>query len=237
MTSLTHRACSIDDCGSPVRARELCNRHLLRLQRHGDPLGGGFSRPQLPSGPCSINGCDKVASSAGYCAMHYQRVRKHGDPSAVFWHNGVRQGESPNTQRDDLGRKLCTQCNAWLDVSLFKGNSHMADGLLSYCKRCYRDRAHCLDLDRRNLFLDQQNRNCAVTACDRTLALYGPNTYHIDHDHACCPGIHSCGGCIRGLICGGCNAALGYARDNPAILLALADYLVAHDEGKQILDV
>lgn len=34
------RTCSIPDCGRPVRGRGYCNRHLLRLRRHGDPLGG-----------------------------------------------------------------------------------------------------------------------------------------------------------------------------------------------------
>src|SRR4029077_2130187 len=31
----------------------------------------------------------------------------------------------------------------------------------------------------------------------------------VDHDHNCCPGAHSCGKCIRGILCGTCNSALG----------------------------
>lgn len=31
----------------------------------------------------------------------------------------------------------------------------------------------------------------------------------LDHNHLCCPGNTSCGKCIRGLLCGSCNAKLG----------------------------
>ena len=40
---------------------------------------------------------------------------------------------------------------------------------------------------------------------------------HIDHDHSTSQ--------VRGLLCKLCNLAIGYARDNPAILSAMARYL------------
>lgn len=50
-------------------------------------------------------------------------------------------------------------------------------------------------------------------------------TPHVDHDHLCCPGIKSCGKCIRGLLCHHCNAGLGNFRDNPVLLLKAIEYL------------
>jgi len=32
----------------------------------------------------------------------------------------------------------------------------------------------------------------------------------VDHDRRCCPGVKSCGKCIRGLLCGSCNPKLGF---------------------------
>ncbi|WP_407674816.1 endonuclease domain-containing protein [Nonomuraea fuscirosea] len=66
-----------------------------------------------------------------------------------------------------------------------------------------------------------QGGSCAI--CRVTLSR-GPDT-HIDHDHECCPGANSCGRCIRGILCGNCNKALGLMRDNAKILLRAAEYL------------
>lgn len=58
-----------------------------------------------------------------------------------------------------------------------------------------------------------QGRRCA--ACLEPLDL--DHLTHIDHDHKT--------GKVRGLLCRGCNIALGAVRDQPTVLLALAHYL------------
>lgn len=46
-----------------------------------------------------------------------------------------------------------------------------------------------------------------------------------DHDHSCCPGDRACGRCIRGLLCQGCNAGIGYLGDTVEAVERALDYL------------
>ena len=58
-----------------------------------------------------------------------------------------------------------------------------------------------------------------------------------DHDHRCCPGPISCGKCVRGLLCRGCNRdVLGHLKDDPAAFQRAIDYLAA-PPARAVLDV
>ena len=48
----------------------------------------------------------------------------------------------------------------------------------------------------------------------------------IDHDHRCCPKLHSCGNCIRGILCHECNTAIGLLKDDPEKLKKAVQYLL-----------
>lgn len=53
----------------------------------------------------------------------------------------------------------------------------------------------------------------------------GSRAFHVDHDHGCCPGMRSCGKCIRGLLCHKCNAGLGMFGDSVVSLTLAIQYL------------
>jgi hypothetical protein len=54
----------------------------------------------------------------------------------------------------------------------------------------------------------------------------GPwNRWTVDHDHLCCPGVKSCGSCVRGLLCSMCNHGLGNFHDSPRSLQRAVKYL------------
>lgn len=55
--------------------------------------------------------------------------------------------------------------------------------------------------------LEAQGGGCAI--CGRR-PQKDARRMPVDHDHACCPGMNTCGTCIRGILCTPCNAWLGF---------------------------
>jgi hypothetical protein len=69
-------------------------------------------------------------------------------------------------------------------------------------------------LREKNERFQKQGRRCAICGTKK------PNTkktWFADHDHKT--------GKFRGVLCGKCNSVLGYANDNPQILMAAIQYL------------
>jgi hypothetical protein len=61
------------------------------------------------------------------------------------------------------------------------------------------------------------------------LDLDAPRGFFVDHARWCCPGIKSCGQCVRGLTCDSCNKGAGCFGDDPARLRRAADAIEAAD--------
>lgn len=53
----------------------------------------------------------------------------------------------------------------------------------------------------------------------------------VDHNHQCCPGTTSCGKCVRGLLCHGCNAGIGLIGDTLDRLERATKYLTAFESS------
>lgn len=95
-----------------------------------------------------------------------------------------------------------------------------------YARAAHLRRKYGLSIEQYEALLAQQEGGCAVCG-----GLNRGRHLEVDHDHACCPGDTSCGGCVRGLLCGPCNKAIGQLRDDAALLRAAADYLEASRVG------
>lgn len=90
-------------------------------------------------------------------------------------------------------------------------------------------KAHRVSLDRARRLIDDPwceicGRNLLEVVRDFN---YGKrrSPLVVDHDHDCCPGAHSCGKCVRGLICVACNSGIGMIMDSAQVALSMAYYL------------
>lgn len=162
--------------------------------------------------------CDRAVLAKGLCNAHYLQ-QKRGEPFR-------KPRKAAATYRNADGLKSCHRCDTWKPESAFGLDRKTSDGLSSLCRGCVR---------LQNLFnkyriteaqylalLDQQNGCCAVCG-------YKPaedENLHVDHDHECCSDrATSCGKCVRGLLCNGCNLGIGHMADDPSRLRAAAQYL------------
>lgn len=97
-------------------------------------------------------------------------------------------------------------------------------------KRSYREmhlrKKYGITLAQYEAMVEAQGGGCA--ACGGPPTAHG--VLHVDHDHACCAGITTCGQCVRGLLCSGCNVTLGNVKDSPGRLRLLIAYLETHGQ-------
>lgn len=196
---------------------------------------------------CSVVGCKLPVRTRGWCSKHYQRWLRHGDPTiaqrgpeapipneqrcAVCGRVKPLDEFSPGNPKMKSGRSpYCRPCAAlrqreWREANPERRREHD--------QRSYQKRAP--DRWRRRL---ERDYHITMAAFEQMIADQGggcavcgglPNgpgkRFHIDHNHGCCPGVGSCGSCIRGLLCGKCNTLLGLANEDPERLLAAARYL------------
>ena len=57
---------------------------------------------------------------------------------------------------------------------------------------------------------------------------------HVDHDHKCCNGLITCGNCVRGIVCNGCNKIIdkyetGLIRADHPLLDKVAQYVHSYN--------
>jgi recombination endonuclease VII len=182
------------------------------------------------SGTCTLDFCDETIRAKGLCTFHYMR-RARGAPLV------------PRDWRDTQDRTCCTDgcervarrrglCDAHYQADRYVPAAPQdparfgpcavegCDGLRTtatgrpYCRTHRRWDTHLrhwygLSIERYDALLAEQGGGCAI--CGRTERL------HVDHDHE--------SGVVRGILCGGCNRALGCMDDDPERLVAAARYL------------
>lgn len=128
------------------------------------------------------------------------------------------------TVRNASGLKQCVKCFEWAPETGFYRCKTTRDNLQPHCKECtkwsqvwLRFKITC---DEYWAKYEEQGGVCKI--CGEP----SPNKrLGVDHDHSCCPGNRTCGGCVRGLLCESCNTGLGKFRDGEDILNRAINYL------------
>lgn len=136
------------------------------------------------------------------------------------------------------GKIQCTACKGWLEYNQYSNRSESGRPY-SKCKKCVNKtatewrmrnpeklrakilRGYSLTLANFYELLTSQGGGCAI--CGTKEPKW--RGWHVDHNHKCCDSEKSCGKCVRGILCGYCNATLGYVKDNPDILRLAIVYL------------
>lgn len=136
-----------------------------------------------------------------------------------------------------MALRVCTQCGLKArneeDLELFKKDSSNKTGRAAICKSCnnkkYAESArrnsrkhklksrYGMTIEEYDYLLDKQEGCCAICGTDDP---NGRGRFHVDHNHET--------GEVRGLLCNGCNIALGGFKDSPEILLKARDYLLTN---------
>ena len=144
---------------------------------------------------------------------------------------------------------MCNTCHVELPLERFYNNRKPYTGKVPRCKDCHNKRcrelkplrpllaeqqriggrkhkirkAYGISLEVYDLLLHAQDGVCAICKQPETSKTRLGHTRHIavDHDHK--------DGKVRGLLCTNCNNGIGRFRDNPALLIEAARYLVEHE--------
>jgi Recombination endonuclease VII len=162
---------------------------------------------------CQREDCTEEAKVKGFCKKHY----------ADEWRREKRAAEKASR-----GAVTCEWCGASYAPTRYNAES----GRNRYCSRDCKNKArnatpeHKADvLARYYIRKYGMTQDEAIAMRERGCDICGEKNgdsgrwgnLHIDHDHDT--------GRVRGVLCSACNTAIGYFKDDPALLEAAAAYL------------
>jgi len=228
------KECTVDECQSEAYVRGMCNAHYRRVRRNGST--DEPRRPPTIGEPCSIEGCTGAHLAKGLCVKHYQRTVKYGttdlpvreiqicsnfECSKKAFARGMCPGHYGSSRTDEP--RDCKVCGRTQPEVSFNGYRKMCNAC-SYRanKTMYREsnlrRNYGIDLAEFERIFDLQSRCCAI--CKSSTSNGRSDKFHVDHDHET--------GKVRGVLCRGCNLAIGHLKENSTSARDLADYLDSH---------
>lgn len=151
------------------------------------------SVPQATGKQCQRPGCTatkRAGSGARYCDEH--AVSRDYNPAVIRFTCSICQRRVEASYRGKQRAPRYEVCN---------GCRNSVRALIDACFRHHVPQAQFIAWAKRP----------QCTLCNERLSISRhARSFHIDHDHACCPGAVGCERCVRGLLCVRCNTTLGH---------------------------
>ena len=188
--------------------------YYCKYCRNGNSLKSHWNKSKKP---CSIEDCERPHYAKTYCRVHYARLIRNGTTDALW-----------TPLKNDETRSYSSR----VTINHPNGNTYEYDRLRHHNRKNYLKHKWNLDI----VDFDRMSKDgCQI--CGEVPEV----NYHVDHDHACCPGNGSCGKCVRGVVCARCNTLVAkYERgklrpDNPR-LKKIIKYLQKYAKRRAKID-
>lgn len=198
--------CFKPECTDPVETQGLCRRHYQHFHyesTRGREVGRKNRNLSKPGGigpqTCTFKGCSNPEFNPGWCAGHYYQKL---------------QGRVLRPLNEMVPCRVA-RCDK--EVTVRKTSRGLCPKHSGECRRFSLTPDQLVDL---YVHYECSNPKCTVS-----------EKLHIDHDHSCCPrgrfkgAVKSCGRCIRGWLCHGCNASLGLLKEDRERIQGLVEFL------------
>ena len=239
--------CVVSPCDKTVHSKGRCQPHYRKFAKYGTdiPTASRKKKPgpkpdpskwrsrynldnptrSRPKSPRTIRtqckrGHDLVDENVYLSKTGSRSCRVCLRENTARWRALNPQPQGPGLGTHQKVKTHCPQGHLYDDKNTYK---YMGS---RYCKKCSRNnqKKHYVEKGRYKKYgitrqdyqtlVDNQSGRCAI--CSKVLT--SGRDEHIDHDHLT--------GNVRGVLCGGCNLALGKFRDSPEVLIAAAKYLM-----------
>lgn len=195
-----YRECSYTPCDRQARRKGLCEGHG-KQKRRGKELTPLKARRKVRL--CRFPDCGLEHEAKGYCHTHYQQRKTGRELSPIRDYNHWEDGY-----------KVCPRCGENKHKDSYGNHAGLTNDKQSYCRECRKwlgiQTRYNLTREEWEGILSFQGNRCGVCGEDDSGSVYG---FYVDHDHSCCSGRESCGKCLRGIICHGCNLRVDRKND------------------------
>lgn len=230
--------CSVSHCNNPANSKKLgsyCESHYQISYRGIEPesrvLRNSSHKYDVK---CWVDSCARPVNQNGLCGYHAHRAKAgkiEVDPSLGLKLNPMCSFSGCKNRANTVKSGLChshdDQLRQGRKLSELRDYGKYVKGVhICFIEKCSKPATHlgaCSGhgnmLRTYRLSKDRLQELMGVESCSNP-GCTNSSRLHIDHDHET--------GVVRGMLCSGCNTALGHLAENLERIRGLAEYKIKH---------